>query len=293
MKYLIYIFIAFIGFSACLRLDPMLFNPIDSISEYELDGYVGDYDSFFALDESYDIPDSLITIFTLPTSTERDIYAIYIGEPSQISTDTVILYNHGNYGHMDVYWQRIKLLANVGGKNRFGVLMIDYSGFGLSEGTANEESMYEDVNNAILWLEEKGLTNDRFIVYGFSLGTAPSCELTSSPRSLNPKKIILEAPFASASVMVQDGSQLAMPGTFITSLTIDNAEKIKEIQQPLLWIHGEDDDFVNIGHGELVYGNHSGDYKIAIRVPEAGHSTIPQTVGFEIYSQRILEFIEM
>lgn len=271
----------------------MLYNPYDDITEYQLDGYVGDYDSFFALDASYDIPDSLITVFTLPTSTERAIYAVYIGDQSAISTDTVILYNHGNTGHLDLYWQRAKLLANIGGKNRFGVLMIDYSGFGLSEGTISEENMYEDVNNAILWLEDMGLTEDRFMMYGFSLGTAPTCELTSQPRSLSPNKIILEAPFASAEVMIQDGSQLAMPGSYLTNLAIDNAEEIKNIQQPLLWIHGEDDDFVNIGHGELVYANHSGDYKIAIRIPGANHGTCPQTLGFEVYAQHILDFIEM
>lgn len=278
--------------ASCLRLDPMLFNPIGDIESYQLDDYVGDYDSFFSLDSSYDIPDSLVTIFTLPTSTERAIYAVYIGDPERIATDTVILYNHGNYGHMDVYWQRAKLLANAGGKNRFGVLMIDYSGFGLSEGDPSEENMYEDVNNAIEWLVSKGLSEDRFIVYGFSLGSAPTCKLTSEPRSLSPSKIILEAPFASSEVMVQDGSQLDMPGSYITNLNINNADLIATIQQPLLWIHGEVDDFVNIGHGELVYSNHHGEYKIAIRIPNANHSTCPQTMGYLLYNNEILSFIE-
>lgn len=268
----------------------MLFNPHE-VTAYELEGYVGDYSSFFQLDSSYDIPDSLVTLFTLPTSTERDIYAVYIGDQNKISTDTVILYNHGNFGHMDVYWQRIKLLANVGGKNRFGILMIDYSGFGMSEGTPNETNMYEDVSNAIDWLEENGLTNDRFMMYGFSLGTAPTCELTSKPRGLSPSKIMLEAPFASSDVMVQDGSQLSMPGSFITSVVIDNAEEIKNVSQPLLWLHGEEDSFVNIGHGELVYANHNGSYKTAVRIPGAEHSNCPQTLGFENYSEIVLEFI--
>lgn len=294
MRYLIYIIaFALFSLSSCLRLDPMLFNPYGDITEYKLEDYVGDYDSFFALDASYDIPDSLITLFTLPTSTDRDIYAVYIGDQDSIAVDTVILYNHGNTGNLDLYWQRAKLLANVGGKNRFGVLMIDYAGFGLSEGTPSEENMYEDVNNAILWLQNMGLSQDRFIMYGYSLGTAPTCELTSDPRSISPTKIILEAPFASAAVMVQDGSQLDMPGSYITSLSIDNADEIKNVQQPLLWIHGEDDDFVNIGEGELVYANHHGDYKIAVRIPEANHGTCPQTLGFDNYKDQLLEFIEM
>lgn len=292
MKQTLYLTAIFsIVISSCQRLDPMLFNPYNDITEYQLDEYVGDYESFFALDATYDIPDSLVTLFTLPTSTDRDIYAVYIGDIAAIATDTVILYNHGNTGHLDLYWQRAKLLANVGGKNRFGVLMIDYSGFGLSEGDPTEENMYEDVNNAILWLADNGLTSDRFIMYGFSLGTAPTCELTSKPRSISPDKIILEAPFASAEVMIQDGSQLAMPGSYLTNLSIDNAEEIKQVQQPLLWIHGEDDDFVNIGHGELVYANHQGAFKTPVRIPGAEHSTCPQTLGFDAYKEIILDFI--
>jgi pimeloyl-ACP methyl ester carboxylesterase len=291
MKQLSYIsVIVLISMSSCLRLDSMVFNPYET-DEYELDDYTSDHYSFFALDSNYDIPDSLITLFTLPTSTERAIYAVYIGDQNRIATDTVILYNHGNTGHMDLYWQRAKLLANVGGTNRFGVLMIDYAGFGMSEGEPSESNMYEDVSNAIDWLENQGLTNDRFMVYGFSLGSAPTCELTSQPRGLSPAKIMLEAPFASSAVMVQDGSQLAMPGSYITSVVIDNAEEIQNISQPLLWFHGEEDSFVNIGHGELVYANHTGSYKEAIRIPEAEHSTCPQTMGFDEYSQTILDFI--
>lgn len=274
-------------------MDSMLFNPYNDITSYQLEDYRNDYSSSFYLDDSYKIDDNLIHLFTLPTSTERDIYAVYIGDTNQISSDTVILYNHGNTGHLDLYWQRAKLLANVGGKNRFGVLMIDYAGFGLSEGDPTEENMYTDVNNAIQWLKNKGLTNDRFLMYGFSLGTAPTCELTSKPRSLSPFKIILEAPFASADVMIQDGSQLDMPGSYITNLKIDNAEEIKYVNQPLLWIHGESDDFVNIQHGALVYANHTGNYKVAIRIPNAGHSTCPQTLGFENYMEEVLRFIEM
>ena len=88
----------------------------------------------------------MVHLFTLDSqtpdeSTPTKIYAQYLGDISRIATDTVILYCHGNYAHMDAYWQRAKILANVGGKHRFGVLMMDYRGFGLSEGAATEDGM--------------------------------------------------------------------------------------------------------------------------------------------------------
>jgi hypothetical protein len=64
---------------------------------------------------------------------------------------------------------------------------------------------------------------------------------------MNPSKLILEAPFASAETMIQDASGLALPSEFFTTLKINNAEEIKSVTQPFCWIHGEDDDFFSEG----------------------------------------------
>jgi pimeloyl-ACP methyl ester carboxylesterase len=287
-------FFLLVSLYGCLRLDENLFNE-NKLSEYKLDNFTGETD--FILDYSYHIPDSLIHIFTLSSlvpgeSKAATIYAIYIGDINKINKDTVIMYCHGNRDHMDFYWQRAKLLANSGHKNRFGVMMIDYRGYGLSEGKPTEDGLYADVDAAVKWLKEKGLASERLIMYGFSLGSAPSTKLTSEPRSLIPAKLLLEAPFANAETMVQDGSGLAMPGEFFTDLKINNAESIKTIKQPFFWIHGEADDFLNITtHGQVVFENYNGVYKEAHRIPNAGHGTIPETFGFSNYTSAINTFI--
>lgn len=296
MKKAFFIIVVTLLSSGCLRLDNNLFNPATTkITEYKLENYTGESD--FRLDVTYQIPDSLINIFQLPSqaadeSSATSIYAVYIGDISRIATDTVIMYCHGNAEHMDFYWQRAKLLANTKSKNRFGVMMVDYRGYGLSQGKPSEGGLYADVDAALKWLKNKGLTNDRLIMYGFSMGSAPATKLSAENYSMKPCKLILEAPFASAEVMVQDGSGLAMPGEFFTDLKINNAEMIMSIQQPFFWIHGEADDFLNINtHGALVYNNYNGIYKEAHRIPNAGHSTIPATVGFENYLEILGSFI--
>ncbi|MCA6364628.1 MAG: alpha/beta fold hydrolase [Bacteroidetes bacterium] len=281
--------------TGCARLDSSLYNLGDKITEYKLDNYTGEQD--FILDASYAIPDSLIHLFTLASqgpdeTSATTIHAIYIGDISRIATDTVILYCHGNKWHMDFYWQRAKLLANTGHKNRFGVLMLDYRGFGLSDGEPTEQGMYADVDAAQRWLRDNGLTGDRLMMYGFSLGSAAACELTAHPRTLTPAKLLLEAPFASSAVMVADGSQLNMPATYFTDLEIDNAEEIKNIQQPLCWLHGTNDNFLSITtHGEVVYNNHNGVYKEAHRIDGADHGEVPAKTGFQTYSNLLLQFI--
>lgn len=193
---------------------------------------------------------------------------------------------------MDFYWQRTKLLAHTGSKHRYGVMTLDYRSYGLSEGEPTEETMYADVKAALQWLKEKGLTSDRLIMYGFSLGSAPACELTARPYELTPKKIILEAPFASAQVMVDDGANMSMPATFVTNLKLDNAEEIKSIQQPFCWIHGKNDLFLNYQtHGQLVFDNYRGPYKESHLIEGADHGEVPSKWGFKAYSDALLSFI--
>lgn len=283
-----------LGFAGCLNLDANLHNK-SKLTEYKLDKYDGEVD--FHLDSSYTIADSLIHLFTLnskgPDESEATtIHAVYIGQMSKIATDTVIMYCHGNKDHMDFYWQRAKLLANTRGKNHYGVLMVDYRGYGMSEGEPTEDGLYADVDAALSWLKGKGLNDSRLMIYGFSMGGAPATKMSADNFSLKPTKLILEAPFASSETMIQDGSGLAMPGGFFTTLKINNGEKIKSVTQPFCWIHGEEDDFLNIDtHGAVIYANHSGIYKEAHRIPKADHSTVPQTMGFKNYLNVIGDFI--
>ena len=193
---------------------------------------------------------------------------------------------------MDFYWQRAKLLAHTNGKNKYGVLMMDYRGFGMSEGDPTENGMYADVNACMKWLKDKGLTNSRLIIYGFSLGSASATELTANPRTLVPSKLILEAPFGSSAIMVQDASQLNMPADYFTDLKIDNAEEIKKVNQPFLWIHGTNDNFLNYKtHGEVIFNNYSGIYKEKHLVDGADHGEIPAKMGFTNYLEVLGNFI--
>ena len=291
----IFLVIAALNVTSC-RLDDNLFNPnTNKISAYNFDNYTGKVD--FKLDASYQIPANMITQFTLQSKAPYEnqatkIYAVYIGNMQRITTDTVILYCHGNKDHMDFYWPRAQLLANTRGKNHYGVMMIDYRGYGLSEGKPTENGLYTDVDAALQWLKSNGLTNNRLIMYGFSMGTAPAVKLTAQPQSMTPSKLMLEAPMASAYVMVQDATGLALPPSFVTSLQINNAELIKIVQQPLFWIHGIDDDFLSIEtQGGLVYKNYQGTYKEAHRIPGAGHSNVPLVFGFQNYLKAVGDFI--
>lgn len=295
MKIIIGIIVS-VSFLSCSRLDNSLFNPTtEKISTYSFDNYTGGVD--FHLDASYKIPDSLIHLITLSSkandeSSPTKIYGVYIGDIKSIAIDTIIMYCHGNKDHMDFYWPRAELLANAGGKNRFGVFMVDYRGYGLSDSKPSEKGLNADVDAALQWLQTNGLSNSRLIMYGFSMGTAPATKLTAEPMSMKPAKLMLEAPFASSDVLIQDATGLSLPATFVTDLKINNAEEIKKIQQPFFWIHGIDDHYLNITtNGELVFKNYMGIYKEAHSIAGAGHSNVPNTMGFQNYLKAVTDFI--
>lgn len=279
--------------SSCLRMDEFLFGN-EKLDKYSFDAYTGSKE-LPDLPASYNIPDSMYSLFTLESNSSEGsakIYAVYIGKPERIATDTIILYCHGNADHMDRYWNRAKILANIGTKYRYGVMMFDYRGYGMSEGDPTEANMYADADAALKWLKSKGLTNDRFIIYGYSLGTCPSTEVTANNFTLKPFKLMLEAPFASSAAMIQGASKLALPPSYFTNNVIDNAEEIKKVQQPFMWMHGTKDDFLSIdGHGEIVYANHKGTYKEAHRIEGAVHNDLPTIWGYSAYLNALEKFI--
>ena len=276
--------------TSCFGLDDNLFNPNTDITAYEFENFTGEQE--INVDE-LKVEDSLIHPFTLDVGNAGEkIYAVYIGDTSKIKTDSVIVYCHGNAGHMDYYWPRAKLLANANGAHTYGVLMMDYRSYGLSEGKPSEYNLYEDVDASIVWLQNKGLTNDRFFIYGFSLGSSAACELTANPRSLTPSKLLLESPFASAATLIQEGSGLALPSTYFVDLKIDNAQEIKKINQPFYWIHGEEDDFLAMKmNGEVIYNNYQGVYKEAHRIPNAVHNNVPKIMGYTEYMESVGTFL--
>jgi len=295
MKKILFI-TAILGLSiACRkRLDSFLFNP-SQIESYRLDAYSGELT--LDLNGQYNVPDSLIHQMQWDVELEEGsskMSAIYIGNIDHIATDTIILYCHGNKDHMDFYWPRQKLYAHTGGLGRYGVLMFDYPSFGLSEGIASEANLYRSTARAIQWLKDQGLENNRFVLFGFSLGSAAACEVAAHPEeyALAPSKLILEAPFASAEVMIQDAALLSMPGSFLVDLKIDNATEIKKISVPLLWIHGVDDSFLSVkSHGQPVYDNKLNGYKEAYLVPSGEHETTPFVAGYENYIAKLAAFM--
>ena len=80
---------------------------------------------------------------------------------------------------------------------------------------------------------------------------------------------------------------------YIVDLEFNNAEKIKKIDQPFLWMHGTADDYLKISNGEIIYRNYDGAYGEVHKVEGARHGAggVPETLGFDEYLKIVEEFI--
>ena len=197
-----------------------------------------------------------------------------------------ILYFHGNWDHLQYYWPRAELLYKTG----CNVFIFDYQGFGMSEGKPSEQGLYADGRAALEYLLSRSdVSRSRLVFYGFSLGCAGAVDLAAY--TFTPSTLCLEAPYASSSALLQTGTLLNIPNSYVMEGEYNNAEKIKKVHSPVFVIHGEADNFIDLEkNGAVVYSNANAP-KQFIRVPGADHEGIPATWGPENYVSAIKQFI--
>ena len=290
---LITLFYLILILTACkkINLDGLAFpsEKLDSYAFENAEGEVIIHDSLLATSDNY----SLMTFNSIDANTGQSyrIYGVFIGDTTTFTTDTLLVYFHGQSKHMDHYFSRASLLANVGGKYNYNVLMMDYRGYGMSEGLSSEQGLFEDANAVIDWIQEQGVNPQKTVFYGYSLGAIPAIDRMAYRSDFQPAKLIIEAPLASVEYLVHSSTIIQVNPDFVTNLDFENAEKIKDVDEPLLWMHGAEDTYVAIENGEIIYNNHGGSVKEAERVSECDHSEVPIIMGVDLYLERILNFI--
>ena len=110
-------------------------------------------------------------------------------------------------------------------------------------------SLYTDGASTINWLKEKGLNEEDIIIYGESLGTGIATEITQNK---NFAGLILETPFTS---MIEAAKNFYpyIPVGLILKDKYENNEKIKNINIPVLVMHGEADQIVPFWMGKEIF----------------------------------------
>jgi fermentation-respiration switch protein FrsA (DUF1100 family) len=187
----------------------------------------------------------------------------------------VILYFHGNAGDLST-WQYIMAdFAQLG----YGMLIIDYRGYGKSTGTLSEEGLYADADAAYEFLISKGFAAQQIIIYGRSIGTGVATDLASRKPC---KGLVLESPYTNMIALAKEKARWLLPG-LILKYRLDNLSKLRHIHVPIVFFHGTKDELIPAAHTDTLYANYTG-VKKKILIEGAGHN---DTGSFAAYHEAL------
>ncbi|KAI9298213.1 alpha/beta-hydrolase [Neoconidiobolus thromboides FSU 785] len=177
----------------------------------------------------------------------------------------IILFLHGNAGNRASsvrYPSYIDLSLNL----HTQVLVLDYRGFGDSEGKPSEVGLFMDSLSLWKFLIKKGVKQSQITIMGHSLGTGVASKLTKylNDKSISPKSLVLSAPYTSIPDAMYEYKlfrvvPLLYPVMFspwlknkvspLINHPFDTKKIIKSIKSPTLILHGEKDDLIPVKHG--------------------------------------------
>jgi len=156
----------------------------------------------------------------------------------------LILFCHGNAGNISHRIGKVKFFHELG----CSVFIIDYRGYGKSEGRASEAGFYKDAEAAYKYLLSQGISTEQIIGYGESIGGAVIVDLASKDEM---KAIILDSTLTSVRDMIK--STYSFIPYWVFSSRFDSERKIKSIKVPKLIIHSINDEIVPFQLGTKLY----------------------------------------
>lgn len=207
------------------------------------------------------------------------IHAYWLPSPG---ASRAILFLHGNAGNASDRLPNAALLAGLGAH----VLLLEYRGYGRSEGTATEHGVYQDAQAALLHLvEARGIPENRIVVFGRSLGGAVAVDAVAKRPVAG---VILESTFTSLAGMVR--ALLHLPLGWLAGRHFDSAAKIQNVRSPILMLHGDRDTVVPIAVGRELF-ELAPEPKMFEVIRGAGHNDTVE-FGGRAYLERVERFLD-
>ena len=158
------------------------------------------------------------------------------------------------------------MLAEADAAPTVGWLLVDYRGYGASEGSPSEQALIAD---ALLWYDRFSQESKRIYVMGRSLGSGVAVRLAAERRV---DAVMLVTPFDS---MVEVGKRHYpfLPVSLLLKHRFDSASLAPKITAPLLCLVATRDSIIPSEHAKLLYDAWAGP-KRWVALEEAGHNTV-------------------
>ena len=157
-----------------------------------------------------------------------------------------LLFFHGNAGNISHRRDSIAIFNALG----LDVLIIDYRGFGQSEGSPSEQGLYRDAAAAWRWLTQgRGIAAGDIVIFGRSLGGAVAIQLAAQTQ---PAGLIVESSFDDLGSLAEEHYPL-LSRLIPLRYRFPAAEQLAAVRCPLLVLHSPDDRIVPYRLGRRLF----------------------------------------
>lgn len=154
-----------------------------------------------------------------------------------------VIFAHGNAELIDFWPQELRSFSSHG----MGLLLVEYPGYGRSEGTPSQESIVETLVVAYDTLvAREDVDSSRIILFGRSLGGGAVLALADHRPSA---ALIVTSTFTSIKSFA---TKFFVPG-FLVKDPFDNLTSIKSYSSPVLIVHGRHDSLIPYKQGVALY----------------------------------------
>lgn len=158
----------------------------------------------------------------------------------------VLLFFHGNAGNISHRRESLEIFHRLG----LGTLIIDYRGYGRSEGRPTEQGLYADARAAWQWLTvQRGFDPGQILLFGRSLGGVVATRLASE---VQPRGLIVESAFTSARDVGRKFFPL-LSWLVVLRYDFDAEEWIRKVRCPVLVLHSPQDEIIPYELGEKLF----------------------------------------
>ena len=167
-----------------------------------------------------------------------------------------VLFSHGNGGNVSHRLETLRIFHDLGAS----ILVYDYSGYGLSEGSPSERATQADARAAWDWLvRERGVAPDTIMLLGRSLGGAVSAGLARelAEEGVSPAGFVMEGAFTS----VPDVAARIypwLPVRLLARFEYDAVKDLANVRVPGLFLHSPQDETVPFEVGVELFQAYEG-----------------------------------
>jgi uncharacterized protein len=202
-------------------------------------------------------------VATIDTADGEQVRAWWLHAPNARAR---VVYFHGNGGNLSVWAPILSDLARHG----YEVMAFDYRGYGLSTGQPTERGLYRDVDAVLAHVSSSGSSPALPLAFwGRSLGTTLAAYAATRHR---PDRVILEAGFPDARMLVGSSAPLAFLSLFST-YRFPTAELMRDVQAPVLVMHGTHDSVIPFELGRALY-DRLGGAKTFVAIAGGDHNDV-------------------